>query len=41
VANGLRGALLFGQMPNNANLLPLLAIGALLFALASRTIGKI
>jgi ABC-2 type transport system permease protein len=41
VANGLRGALLFGQMPNNANLLPLLAIGTLLFALASRTIGKI
>ena len=41
VANGLREALLFGQMPNTANLLPLLAIGALLFALASRTIGKI
>ena len=41
VANGLREALLFGQMPNTANLLPLLTIGALLFALASRTIGKI
>ena len=40
VANGLREALLLGQMPEAANLLPLLAIGTLLFALASRTIGK-
>ena len=40
VANGLREALLLGQMPDAANLLPLLAIGAFLFALASRTIGK-
>src|SRR5918912_1403705 len=40
VANVLREALLFGQMPDAANLLPLLAIGAFLFALASRTIGK-
>jgi ABC-2 type transport system permease protein len=37
VANGLREALLLGQMPDAANLLPLLAIGAFLFALASRT----
>ena len=40
VANGRREALLLGQMPEAANLLPLLAIGILLFALASRTIGK-
>jgi ABC-2 type transport system permease protein len=40
VANGLREALLLGQMPDAANLLPLLAISAGLFALASRTIGK-
>jgi ABC-2 type transport system permease protein len=40
VANGLREALLLGQMPEAANLLPLLAIGTLLFAVASRTIGK-
>jgi ABC-2 type transport system permease protein len=40
VANGLREALLLGQMPDAANLLPLLAIGAFLFALASRTIEK-
>jgi len=40
VANILREALLLGQMPDAANLLPLLAIGAGLFALASRTIGK-
>src|SRR5918998_984070 len=40
VANGLRETLLLGQMPEAANLLPLLAIGTLLFALASRTIGK-
>jgi ABC-2 type transport system permease protein len=40
VANGLREALVLGQMPDTANLLPLLAIGAFLFALASRTIGK-
>jgi ABC-2 type transport system permease protein len=39
VANGLREALLLGQMPDAANLLPLLAIGALLFALASRTMS--
>ncbi len=39
VANGLREALLLGQMPHAANLLPLLASGAFLFALASRTIG--
>lgn len=36
VANGLREALLLGQMPDAVNLLPLLAIGAFLFALASR-----
>jgi ABC-2 type transport system permease protein len=40
VANGLREALLLGQMPDATNLLPLLAIGAFLFAAASRTIGK-
>ena len=40
VANTLREALLLGQMPDAANLLPLLAISAGLFALASRTIGK-
>jgi ABC-2 type transport system permease protein len=40
VANTLREALLLGQMPNAANLLPLLAISAGFFALASRTIGK-
>jgi ABC-2 type transport system permease protein len=39
VTNGLREALLLGQMPDAANLLPLLAIGALLFALASRTMS--
>jgi len=36
VANGLRGALLFGQMPDAATLLPLLVISALFFVLASR-----
>jgi ABC-2 type transport system permease protein len=40
VANGLREALVLGQMPDAANLLPLLAISAGLFALASRSIGK-
>jgi ABC-2 type transport system permease protein len=40
VANGLREALVLGQMPNAANLLPLLAISIGLFALASRAIGK-
>lgn len=40
VANGLREAILLGQMPAAVNLLPLLAIGALFFALASRAIGK-
>jgi ABC-2 type transport system permease protein len=40
VANTLREALLLGQMPDAANLLPLLAISAGFFALASRTIGK-
>ena len=40
VANGLREALLLGQMPDATNLLPLLAISTVLFALASRTIGK-
>jgi ABC-2 type transport system permease protein len=40
VANGLREALLLGQMPDAANPLPLLAIGGFLFALASQTIGK-
>jgi len=39
VANGLREALLLGQMPDLINLLPLLAIGAFLFALASRTMS--
>ncbi len=39
VANGLREALLLGQMPDAANLLPLLAIGVFLFALASRTMS--
>lgn len=39
VANGLREALLFGQMPDATNLLPLLAIGAFLFALASRAMS--
>jgi ABC-2 type transport system permease protein len=36
VANALRDALLLGQMPATATLLPLLAIGAVLFALAAR-----
>jgi ABC-2 type transport system permease protein len=40
VANGLREALVLGQMPDAANLLPLLAISTGFFALASRTIGK-
>ena len=40
VANGLREALLLERMPNAANLLLLLAIGAFLFALASQRIGK-
>ena len=40
VANGLRESLLLGKRPDATNLLPLLAIGILLFALASRTIGK-
>jgi ABC-2 type transport system permease protein len=40
VANGLREALLLGHLPEAANLLSLLTIGTLLFALASRTIGK-
>jgi ABC-2 type transport system permease protein len=40
VANGLREALVLGQMPDVANLFPLFAISAGLFALASRTIGK-
>jgi ABC-2 type transport system permease protein len=40
VANTLREALLLGQIPNAANLLPLLAISAGFFALASRTISK-
>jgi ABC-2 type transport system permease protein len=40
VANGLREALVFGQMPGTAVLLPLLAVSVGLFALASRTIGK-
>ena len=40
VANGLREALVFGQMPGTASLLPLLAVSVGLFALASRTIGK-
>jgi ABC-2 type transport system permease protein len=40
VANGLREALLLGHMPDAANLLPLLAISAGLFALVSRTISK-
>ena len=40
VANGLREALVLGQMPNATNLLPLIAISAGLFALASRRIGK-
>jgi ABC-2 type transport system permease protein len=39
-ANVLREAILLGQMPAAVNLLPLLAIGALLFALASRAIAK-
>jgi len=39
VANGLREALLLGQMPDAANLLPLLALGTFLFALASRTMS--
>jgi ABC-2 type transport system permease protein len=39
VANGLREALLLGQMPDAANLLPLLALGAFLFVLASRTMN--
>jgi ABC-2 type transport system permease protein len=36
VANGLREALLLGQMPDAATLLPLLVISALFFVLASR-----
>lgn len=40
VANGLREALVLGQMPDATNLLPLLAISAGLFTLASWTIGK-
>jgi ABC-2 type transport system permease protein len=40
VANGLREALVLGQMLDAANLLPLLAISTGLFALAARTIGK-
>ena len=40
VANNLREALLLGQIPNAGSLLPLLAIGAFLFTLASRTIEK-
>jgi ABC-2 type transport system permease protein len=40
VANGLREVLLFGQMPDAVNLLLLLTIGAVLFALASWTIGR-
>jgi ABC-2 type transport system permease protein len=39
VANGLREALLLGQMPDAANLLPLLAVGTFLFALASWKMG--
>jgi ABC-2 type transport system permease protein len=39
VANGLREALLLGQMPDVVNLLPLLMIGAFLFALASRSMS--
>jgi ABC-2 type transport system permease protein len=39
VANGLREALLLGQIADAANLLPLLALGAFLFALASRTMN--
>jgi ABC-2 type transport system permease protein len=39
VANGLREALLLGQMPDVINLLPLLAIGAFLFVLAARTLS--
>jgi ABC-2 type transport system permease protein len=39
VANGLREALLLWQMPDARNLLPLLALAALLFALASRTMS--
>jgi ABC-type polysaccharide/polyol phosphate export permease len=40
VANGLREALVLGQMLDAANLLPLLAISTGLFALAARTLGK-
>jgi ABC-2 type transport system permease protein len=40
VANGLREALVLGQMPDTTNLLPLLAISTGLFALASQTIRK-
>jgi ABC-type multidrug transport system permease subunit len=40
VANGLREALLLGQTPDAGSLLPLFAMGALLFALASRTLEK-
>jgi ABC-2 type transport system permease protein len=40
VANGLREALVLGQMLDAAHLLPLLAISTGLFALAARTIGK-
>jgi ABC-2 type transport system permease protein len=40
VANGLREALVLGQMPDTANLLTLLVVSTGLFVLASRTIGK-
>jgi ABC-2 type transport system permease protein len=40
VANGLRAALVLGQMPDAANLLLLLAISAGIFALALRAISK-
>jgi len=40
VANGLREALVLGQMPGVATLLPLLAVCIGLFALASRAIGN-
>jgi ABC-2 type transport system permease protein len=40
VANGLREALLLGQIPDTGSLIPLLAISASLFTLASRTIEK-
>jgi ABC-2 type transport system permease protein len=40
VANGLRAALVLGQMPDAANLLLLLAISAGIFAVALRAISK-